>query len=708
MAYRGPHRDRYGAYPPRLIGRRHWDDSFSHGHPRQVKRLPAAKISWVDGRSKLGPTHKDLEVLHSTDLSPASQALELSHEEAFTLAEQALGGHVRKRIHCLDVHMSPVHRKLLPWQVFNELDKEFFRSVLHGNVSLGCASLGPGVLSQTNCAGRNGNPRIRIVLSPTLFQCGTRLDILAALIHQMVHAYYLQCCSHGDRDHGVDDHDLEHEEHFQALFHCIREHCEPLQEARAASLSFPRLRRSGRSMDRHLLGESSGDSAGTTSCYSQHKRYSSAELREWRNVALAKVKSLQEAREASKSNGGKNDKLFPEKVYRITKEGAEQPPGSFNKWELPREAYVLLQFDDRYYPVARNSVMDLSALTSSPYFKDKYYLQLPQGTSHEDFLTLYFFLFHGAYPPSMKGLNEDATFTRAHNHGPPVIKAYDPNSPKQVVPLITASQLGAKLQYKPVHDHALRGLGALPSTAEDPIEALAKIYCTPAISWNSATPMQTTSTYSQLGGWVVRWLQVVLPAADWGQYGSTYQNNLDVVRCHPNWSEGFRRLKSKSPSVGEAEALAEMQLGFRYHDNIDIMKNPGSPEVKYFNPALPPGHIPQPFFLPKEGMPVNRSDNAPSNHWGNHGIFDMSNLRHGLPLEYQGLRDQQQRPSPTALRPEQQQVASQLRRHQQWLQEQVLRGERTLRGENSPSDILYNLQMLNLLNPGMVGERPTQ
>ncbi|KAL8686435.1 MAG: hypothetical protein Q9224_005448, partial [Gallowayella concinna] len=705
MPYRGPYREGYGPYRPRSTGKRDRYDSFPRVHPHPVKRSQGAKFSWVDGKSKLGPTIKDVEMLHRTDVSPASQALELSPEKAFTLADQALGGHVRKRIFCINdigSPMSHVTKKRLPGQVFNELDKEFFRSMLQGNVSLGSADLAPGVLSQTSPAGRNGNPRIRIDLSPILFQYGQRLDIFAALIHQMVHAYYLQCCGHRARDDDGNGHDLEHEEHFLALLQCIGEHCEPLQRVLTADLGLPRSRHNDRFMDRHRLVESSGGStSGASSCYSQHKGYSGAEIREWRDLAVAKSKSLQEAQEASTTSGGKNDKSFPGNVYHITKEGAEQPPGSFNKWELPREAYVLLQFDDRYYPVARNSVTDLSALTSSPYFKDRYYLELPQGTSHEDFLTLYFFLVHGAYPPSMKEINREANFIRTPNHGPPVIKPYDPNSPKQMVPLIAASQLGAELRYKPLHDHALQGLGALPSTAEDPIEALAKIYRAPATSQHSATPMPTTSAYSQLGDWVARWLQVALPAADWGQYGSTYKNNLNIVRCHPDWSEGFRQLKSKSSSVGEVETLVEMQLGLRCRDRIDIMKNPGSPELEYFNPGGQPYHIPQHFFVPKEGMPVHRSDNASRNHLGNHNTFDMSQMLQGLPLGFPGLHDQQQRPLPTALLPAQRPVAADLRQHQDWLQQQALRAE------SNPSNISYPLGPFGWFNSGMVDERPT-
>lgn len=136
------------------------------------------------------------------------------------------------------------------------------------------------------------------------------------------------------------------------------------------------------------------------------------------------------------------NRFFPRNLYFVAKDGVENPPKSFENWQYPREAYTFLLFDDRCYPVARSSVRDLAALTASPYFKDKLWFQLPQGTSEADFLTFYFFLVYGTYPPSLKELNAAFDPYGLTTQSPPKIEPYDANAPTQVILLITAFLLG--------------------------------------------------------------------------------------------------------------------------------------------------------------------------------------------------------------------------------------------------------------------------
>ncbi|KAL8726994.1 MAG: hypothetical protein Q9166_006357 [cf. Caloplaca sp. 2 TL-2023] len=681
MMRRSSRQGRYGPYPPETRRNRNWDDNFTRGYPYQMPRSHPAKMSWLDGKVKAAPTDKDFEILHSTTIQPVSRSLELSPEEAFTLAEQALSGHMRKQIDCMrnaHIRMASAEKRLLPFQVFNELDREYFRSMLKGNVSLGWSNLTPGILSQIRRAGHTGNPRTRIELSPLLHQHGRRHDIFAALIHQMIHAYYLQCCGHRDRGHSGNGHDLGHDQPFRALLRCVGEHCEPLRYILSVDLWAPYKGHHLRPVDQYRFGESSCDpSTGTSLCYAGGYHYNEVDIQDWRDVALAKTKSLQEARASNGTIERADERTIPRNVYCINKDGIEEPPNSFNSWQYPHEASILVRFDDRHYLIPQHSVADLAALTSSPHFKDKSVLSLPQGTTHEDFLTLYSFLVHGGYPPVLGELDKTSSPVEATSQGPPAIKAYDPNAPKKLVLLIAAYHLGSKLRYKPLCDHAVRGLEALRSTAEDPIEVLEKIYFTPNALQGSTTPAvgtSTTSLYSHLGEWVVRWLQVLLPEADWGQYGATCKTNLGVIRYHPKWSERFRQLKARSSTLGEIERIADIQLSLKYYDNTELRKDLGSPEVKYFNPAQA-YHTPQIFFQPNTvEKPGQSRDNTPILHGGNPNPFDMTSLWNGLPMEYnQGLCNQPQRIPTSVVRPDQWQIAEFLRREQKKIQEQALR-----------------------------------
>ena len=306
--YRGGHRERYGQFPPAIRHRRHRRDHYAPGRSVISSRSTGSRSSLLDGELKQGPTTQDISVVRSTTIAPATQSLTLSPEEAYTLVHQALQGHVRARISCLDSRrlMTTREKEELPFKVFNEIDREYFRATLKGNVSICWSRLRKGVYAQTKCADVEGNPRIQIDLSPMLGEYGHRSDILAALVHQMVHAYYLQCCGHTDKENSVTGHVLGHGLAFLALRKCIIEHCWPLQEILLRPLLAPYL------AGRRRLGHSSVADGkripGVSYCTHFKDRYNSVDVQDWHNTAVAKTVSLQDLRKASGTSQSVNDK----------------------------------------------------------------------------------------------------------------------------------------------------------------------------------------------------------------------------------------------------------------------------------------------------------------------------------------------------------------------------------------------------------------
>ncbi|KAI4180438.1 MAG: hypothetical protein LQ348_005197 [Seirophora lacunosa] len=458
----------------------------------------------------------DFAVLQSITASPANPCLQISMGEAYILAEKALKDHNRASIDRFHTgtRMTAIAMENLPFQVFDELDAEFFRSVLKGNVSLGWKELAHGMLSRTCRASRKSNPRIRILLSPRLVRSGSPFDVFAALIHQMIHAYYLQCCGFRDRGHTGEGHDLGHDQAFQALLECIREHCTVLKKDLSKALSTPGS--SKKAVSQKPI-------PGTSCCYGQKKRLNQVDVQNWRDAAAAKTKSP------------KDDGDFPKDMYYVHKNGTEDPPLELEKWLYPREAYIFLHFDNRHYPVARSLISDLTALTSSTYFEDKVFLQLPQGTSEGDFLAFYFFLVHAMYPPYFKALNAESTSFEPTRRGPPKIQPYDASAPTYLNRLVSAFQLGTVLQYRPFRDFTLKGLYSLESTAEDPVTVLEQVYCRRNSLQHLATPASIEAPDAQLRVWTRRWLAVENDAPGSGQHVARSGCNLGVVRSHPRY-----------------------------------------------------------------------------------------------------------------------------------------------------------------------------
>ncbi|KAL8654820.1 MAG: hypothetical protein Q9210_001278 [Variospora velana] len=622
----GPSQRRFGPYPPRR--RRIEDDRSARWLPGKSAMTPAP-FSWLDGKSKPGPSKEDFAVLQSIKALPAQSCLQLSMEEAYTLAEKALKDHSRGRIVCIDDNkpMTIAQKRKLPFQVFNELDAEFFRSALKGNVSVGWKELPRGVLSLTARASRKSNPRIRILLSPQLLRSGSRLDVFGALIHQMIHAYYLQCCGFRNRGNTGEGHDLEHEQAFQALLECIREHCRVLEgPLHLSDLSIP-------------LGKSRNTSSqepmpGASCCYGQKKRLNDIDIQNWREAAAVKTESLKEAQK-SKATGSQDDSDFPKDMYYVHKEGTEDPPTTLDKWHYAREAYIFLCFDNRHYPVPRSLISDLTALTSSTHCKDKVFLQMPQGTSEGDFLTFYSFLVHGVYPPYLKALNTQSSSFDPTRQGPPKIKSYDPSAPTYLIRLITAFHLGTVLQYKPFRDFVLKGLYSLENTAEDPVAVLEQIYFRPKDVQHINT---SASIDDPLRAWTRSWLATENNDPGLDQCVARSPSNLDIVRSHPRYEQ--RRVTSVE--LAQDDNAAARNIAHK-HSNSSLMRI-GSPVLSPVRSLLTPR--PEPVPLPRRSNIPSRSifpDDYPPTHFADSSDFrpnegrtplDLSGIVQNLPNEY--------------------------------------------------------------------------
>ena len=366
-----------------------------------------------------------------------------------------------------------------------------------------------------------------------------------------------------------------------------------------------------------------------------------------------------------------SSRLFPKTVYFVTREGVEEPPLSLKSLSSPREAYFFLRFQDRHYPVLRSSVTDLAALSNSPHFKDKAFLQLPPRTSLEDFLTFYIYLVHRGYPPSWKDAYGQVA---APSKGPPAIRSYSASVLKPLLQLVTAFHLGEQLKYRPFDDHVLNGLRDLPATSEDPMAVLEKIYDSPSSHQSSSSSTSYKSADPQLREWVITWLSVGLLSSGMGQHEMKYKTNLGVLRHDPHWSQRLIQLKGKSSAFGQDEELANRTICQKYGVAnicdigvpISLQQTLAPPAPPCFSPVQQPTHIPGWFPLPSDHAGPQWGNNRVYPLGENHDAFDISGLRDSLPMDrIQGLGGKRSGLAREVYSPEQQQALSfWLRQHQ--------------------------------------------
>jgi hypothetical protein len=197
--------------------------------------VPLGSFSWLDGPSKPGPKKENIGILKDKNL--ASQPhLGLSEVIATKLAVEALNKYERKHVEVLVMRMSGLLLKELPYRIFDEIDKELFRGVLHKNVYLHWRTLPPYVHGITSSEGYR-NKRIVIELNKLLIQMGAPPNvILASLIHQMAHAYFLVCCGSCKGGSDAERDTIEHGLGFSSLVHKIMDVFTP-----RSNVAFPDL-----------------------------------------------------------------------------------------------------------------------------------------------------------------------------------------------------------------------------------------------------------------------------------------------------------------------------------------------------------------------------------------------------------------------------------------------------------------------------------
>jgi hypothetical protein len=258
--------------------------------------------SWIDGPNRPTPSTAALRRLQDKRAAPQSKPSRFHLEEAFGLMHEALESTYITTIPCLGrssdtgTHFSV---RDLPFMVFDDLDKKLFRSTLKGNVYLTWASLPHGVRGRTSRPGLHGRPRITIKLSFRVAK--DRAATIGVLLHQMIHAYYLQSCGHKNKGVVGKGHDLRHNEEFENLCRSIKEHFLPGEKPvwDAANDLLP------------VEADVSyyPPEAGCSDCYYRSSRIKKVKVDRWRiaAVALAIARSARRVASGSGGEGGSND-----------------------------------------------------------------------------------------------------------------------------------------------------------------------------------------------------------------------------------------------------------------------------------------------------------------------------------------------------------------------------------------------------------------
>ena len=499
--------------------------------------------------SRVPPLEAIAEFTDST-VKPPSPAGNDTTERAFLAANDLIKESPLPRGPSLQLGRNYLYDKwTLPFLMFDELDRTLFCSKLTCNVSLTWANVPRGIPGRTFPPGLKC-PRITIELSEKVLLNASKICILTALLHQMIHAYFLQCCGYRTEETRSTGYNLGHGPDFLALKAVI-------SRKLPGTFLGPKSSRLYSEEGPSSCGRAKGYKSyaepkpGSSKCYGSDHPLSRKEkeiLRLWIKHALSTCKGTKTIECGTRPSKTYEDPVIVHimlavkliyllrsdtKKYFIIQKGeseASAAPSAFYKLKL--EDYIELHFEKRIFPLERKYTSDLPELTKSPFFTNKRELHFPSTFSWSEFRSLYSFLVYKEFDPRLSSIHSESS-SKDYKPGLPVILTKKDGSEQYLSTSIAAAQLGSTLSFKPLTTHAIHRLNNLGWTTNNPVKALAQIY------------HDSSSPNSDLRAWVKTWLALKTPSVPDAIYAKSFPTNLAVLKNHAKFKNEFALLREK-------------------------------------------------------------------------------------------------------------------------------------------------------------------
>ena len=419
-----------------------------------------------------------------------------------------------------------------PFWIFDYLDKALFAGKLKGMVYLRWkeqASSSPGVTSAPGVA--KGIARISIELNGTLFdqeEYDTDIDdLLDALIHQMIHAWFLVAC--GAQPKGAkQDGRLMDGLHFGVIMLTIRDITRECRDG-PLDLTFHAAKRRemyggpafpSSSAQRYISIDARGGAIGPapadgqSHCSHDNRKIHVSDIRNWQVEAYSLAMGLDmEAKGDVIYDLGGDQKLVPT-------DRLKGPPSS---------TYVELIWAKKRIMVSREKALAFASLRKPLEKDEKMELKLPD-CDLEIFSCVYDFITKGMFAPGPAEILPGAATAVAANSpptGPPVLlppPMAGVTAPKLngIITFIRVFHVAETIKFEELLRYALKRLYDLQVTYDDPIAALKELY-------DTSSPI-----HAELHKWARKFL---LRRED--AIGSRYDVSAHTARHHATAAQGM-------------------------------------------------------------------------------------------------------------------------------------------------------------------------
>ncbi|TKA29128.1 hypothetical protein B0A50_03638 [Salinomyces thailandicus] len=379
-----------------------------------------------------------------------------------------------------------------PFIAFDILDRALFNHKLEGMVYLRWKSLpscSPGITSAPGVV--KGIPRVCIELNRLPFEAGEAHmdDLLDALIHQMIHAFFLIACGAQTKTAKPDDR-LMDGLHFGVILFTIRDITRRCYDG-ALDLIFYAANRTGdnnlsRQARNHFISLNPRGSAaglemadGQSHCGHDNRYVRPAQMQNWQVERYSVALDL-----GMDSKGDKIYDLDASSNFNAT-ERLKGPPSS---------TYVELIWDDKRVMVPRESALKYSSLKKPLEKDEKMELKVPD-CSFEVFCQLYNYftcggtkkdaqrwvihddepLSHARLAPllAIYTLNNNKSNNNSNNGNP---QADNSDSDSGVNVHLQLFKVAEAMKFEELERHVLKRLWQLPYSIDNPIKTLQHLY----------------------------------------------------------------------------------------------------------------------------------------------------------------------------------------------------------------------------------------
>ncbi|KAJ4299571.1 hypothetical protein N0V90_004817 [Kalmusia sp. IMI 367209] len=356
------------------------------------------------------------------------------------------------------------HSLEIPYRIFNKLNETLFAGHLKNAVYLDIRDLKFDVSGATHSQGWGLDPKIKRVsinLNKALLQHARARDLVAALLHHMIHAYFLVACGpQVEKEVGYGR--LDHGPHFGKIMMAIK-HLSGTNGRPLTSLDFG-----------HTLGHSrlfydeysyqrrkphhrrrGNEKWYCSHCYSDVDALSDGEVNEWYGGVCKPLLDLPDSLRGSSVQIFNDRRMCLEEVPR-----AEATPSTKSNEFIFRDKPVLVPacYVDNFFSIRRAFEKAGSR-----------YMEIHEEVGKDTFERFLELLHTGSYSPDPKHIHALGC------KGPPLIKSFTASEPYLLTD-IRIYAMGVKMGFDELKGMALDRMYRHSITHEDPVGLLNELY----------------------------------------------------------------------------------------------------------------------------------------------------------------------------------------------------------------------------------------